>query len=115
MQSVVPSSAIFSAERKFYEIGIYNMPATLQRCEIEARRRRGDIPECWALDMHAMMLNVAMVNVRHQRPIAGLDQGSAERRWHIYANALGVVPADYQRVEDGTFQRVYAAIGRSAH
>lgn len=108
VQSVVPDQAIFSAEPKFYEIGLYNLPRTLERCVAEARRRRGNVPECWALDIHAMMVNVAQMNVRHRPGVPGLDPDSARRRWHIYAESLGVAPDRYQLVQDGTFQRVFA-------
>lgn len=108
VQSVVPDQAIFSAEPKFYEIGLYNLPQTLDRCVADARRGRGNIPECWALDIHAMIVNVAEMNVRHRPGIRGLEPDSAKRRWRVYASALGVTPARYQLVEDGTFQRVLA-------
>ena len=106
VKSVVPDQAIFSAEQKFYEIGLLNMPATLRRCVADAKRERGNIPECWALDMHAVIANVSSVNVGHRPNVPGLEPNAAHGRWLIYATALGIPPDRYKLVEDGTFQRV---------
>ena len=108
VQQVVPTQAIVAADRRFYEIGLLNLPAVLDRCVADAPRGLGDIPQCWALDMHGLIVNVSEMNVRHLPGVPGLDPASAKRLWHVYAAALGVPPDRYQLVEDGTFQRVLA-------
>ena len=108
VRSVVPDEAIFSADRKFGDRGVPQYPPFLNQCAADARRGRGDIAECWALDMHALIINTAMTNVAHRPSIAALETGPSKRRWRIYANALGVPPDRYKLVEDGTFQRVLA-------
>ena len=108
VQEVVPTQAIVAADRGFYEIGLYNLPAVLDRCAADASRGVGNVPECWAFDIQGMIVNVSEMNVRHLPGVPGLDPASAKRRWHVYAAALGVPPDRYQLVEDGTFQRVLA-------
>ena len=108
VQQVVPDQAVYAADRRFYEIGLFNLPAVLDRCVTDAARGLGDIPQCWALDMHGLIVNVSEMKVRHRPGVPGLDPASAQHRWHVYAAALGVPPDRYQLVEDGTFQRVYA-------
>ena len=108
VQQVVPTQAIVAADRRFYEIGLYNLPAVLDGCVADARRGQGDIPQCWALDMHGEIVNVSEMNVRHRPGVPGLDPASAKHRWYVYAAALGVPPDRYQIVENGTFQRVLA-------
>ena len=107
VRSVVPDEAIFSADQKFYEIGLFNMLETLRRCVADARRGRGNTPECWALDIHAMIVNVSAVNIGRKANIPGLDSNAAHARWLVYARALGIPPDRYKLVEDGTFQRVF--------
>ena len=74
----------------------------------DARWGQGDIPQCWALDMHGEIVNLSEMNVRHRPGVIGLDPASSKRRWYVYAAALGVSPDRYQTVEDGIFQRVLA-------
>ena len=106
VRSIVPDEAIFSADRKFGDRGVPQYPAFLNQCAADARRGRSNIPECWALDIHAWIVNTAMTNVAHRPSIPALETGPSKRRWRIYATALGVPPDRYKLVEDGTFQRV---------
>ena len=96
VQQVVPTQAIVAADRRFYEIGLFNLPAILDRCAADAARGMGDMPQCWALDIHGMIVNVSEMNVRHLPGVPGLDPASAQCRWHAYAAALGVPPDRYQ-------------------
>ena len=65
VQQVVPTQAIVAADRRFYEIGLFNLPAVLDRCAANAAHGAGDVPQCWALDMHGLIVNVSEMNVRH--------------------------------------------------
>lgn len=107
VQQTVPDQAVFQAQRTVRDTGVGGAADTLRRCEANARaNRRDDFAACWALDLYATALDVAMVNTRGTRPIAGLDRASNQRRMKLYARRLGVGPDRYQTVEDGTFQRV---------
>ena len=108
VERVVPTRTIVAADRLFYEIGLLSLPGVLDRCVADAQRGLGDIPQCWALDMHGEIVDVAEVNVRHRPNVPGLEPAAAHRRWLIYAMALGVPPDRYRLVENGTFQRVLA-------
>ena len=107
-QQVVPTPTIVAADREFYEIGLLNLPAVLDRCVADAARGPEGVARCWALDIHGLIVNVSEMNVRHRPGVPGLDPASAKRRWLVYAQALGVPPDRYQLVENGTFQRVLA-------
>ena len=116
----VPDGAIFAGVQSFNGVyardGMAGIQTIVAGCRNSAVRgiNRGDIPQCFAFDVAAMMVAVSHDRVHHMAPMNNLDVPSFRRRFALYQDAMGVPPDARKQVEDSVFSRDSAVISARA-